>query len=79
MFVFNAVTGETFPIMGSMGLLNKSVARLKTEVSEQSSFPVSSFRLSTPAGIQLYDCNRLRDYDITVGNGCFICAGSWLV
>ncbi|KAL7397010.1 hypothetical protein ABVT39_015299 [Epinephelus coioides] len=67
MLVFNAVTGETLPIMGSEALLHMSVARLKTVVSMQSGLPVSAFRLSTPAGVQLYDCNQLQDYAIEVG------------
>uniref|UniRef100_A0A8D0AX33 Ankyrin repeat and ubiquitin domain containing 1 n=1 Tax=Sander lucioperca TaxID=283035 RepID=A0A8D0AX33_SANLU len=67
MRVFNAVTGETLPIMGSEALLHMSVARLKTVVSMQSGLPVSTFRLSTPAGVQLYDCNQLQDYAIEVG------------
>ncbi|XP_059197779.1 protein ANKUB1-like [Centropristis striata] len=65
--VFNAVTEETLPIMGSEALLHMSVARLKTVVSMQSGLPVSTFRLSTPAGVQLYDCNRLQDYTIEGG------------
>ncbi|KAM9848891.1 protein ANKUB1-like [Aulostomus maculatus] len=67
MSVFSAVTGEILPIMGSVSLLSMSVARLKTLVSVQSGLPVSTFRLSTPEGVQLYDCNRLQDYDISVG------------
>ncbi|XP_076007341.1 protein ANKUB1-like [Genypterus blacodes] len=65
--VFNAVTGETIPIMGSVFLLRMSVSRLKTIVSVQSGLPISAFRLSTSSGVQLYDCNRLHDYDIKVG------------
>ncbi|KAI3368700.1 hypothetical protein L3Q82_025690 [Scortum barcoo] len=65
--VFNAVTGETLPIMGSEALLHISVATLKTVVSVQSGLPVSTFRLSTPTGVQLYDCNHLQDYAIEVG------------
>ncbi|XP_029285460.1 protein ANKUB1-like [Cottoperca gobio] len=67
MHVFNAVTGETLAIMGSEALLHMSVASLKTVVSMQSGLPVSTFRLSTPAGVQLYDCNQLQDYAIEVG------------
>ncbi|KAG8003743.1 Protein ANKUB1 [Nibea albiflora] len=65
--VFNAVTGETLPIMGSEALLHMSVATLKTVVSTQSGLPVSTFRLSTHTGVQLYDCNQLQDYAIEVG------------
>ena len=72
MCVFNAVTGETLPIMGSKALLHTSVARLKTLVSLQSGFPVSAFRLSTSTGVQLYDCNQLQDYDIKIGMICFV-------
>ncbi|XP_037626163.1 protein ANKUB1-like [Sebastes umbrosus] len=67
MRVFNAVTGETLPIMGSEALLHMSIARLKTVVSMQSGLPVSTFRLSTAAGVQLYDCNQLQDYATEVG------------
>ncbi|TKS74676.1 Protein ANKUB1 [Collichthys lucidus] len=66
--VFNAVTGETFSIMGSEALLHMSVAGLKTVVSMQSGLPVSTFRLSTPTGVQLYDCNQLQDYAVEVGH-----------
>ncbi|XP_054458965.1 protein ANKUB1-like [Anoplopoma fimbria] len=66
--VFNAVTGETLPIMGSEAFLHMSVASLKTVVSMQSGLPVSTFRLSTPAGVQLYDCNQLQDYAIEEGS-----------
>ncbi|XP_067452868.1 protein ANKUB1-like [Thunnus thynnus] len=66
--VFNAVTGETLSIMGSVTILRyMSVARLKTVVSVRSGLPVSTFRLSTPAGVELYDCNQLKDYAIEVG------------
>ncbi|KAK5930729.1 hypothetical protein CgunFtcFv8_026945 [Champsocephalus gunnari] len=67
MRVFNAVTGKTLPIMGSDALLNMSIARLKSVVSMQSGLPVGTFRLSTPEGMQLYDCNQLQDYAIVVG------------
>ncbi|XP_041647341.1 protein ANKUB1-like [Cheilinus undulatus] len=68
MHVFNAVSGETLPIMGSEALLQMSVGRLKTVLSMQSGLPVSVFRLSTAANVQLYDCNQLRDYGIEVGS-----------
>ncbi|XP_053178956.1 protein ANKUB1-like [Scomber japonicus] len=68
MCVFNAVTGKTISIMGSVSLLYyMSVARLKTVVSVQSGLPVSTFRFSTSTGVELYDCNQLRDYAIEVG------------
>lgn len=72
MQVFNAVTGETLPIMGSEALPHMSVARLKTVVSTLSGLPVSTFRLSTPAGVQLYDCNQLQDYAIELGTACYL-------
>ncbi|KAL6108062.1 ankub1 [Pungitius sinensis] len=67
MWVFNAVTGETLPVMGNEASLHMSVAHLKTVVSMQTGLPVSTFRLSTPAGVQLYDCNQLKDYAIKEG------------
>lgn len=71
--VFNAVTGETLPIMGDEALLHMTVATLKTMVSMQSGLPVSTFRLITPSGLQLYDCNQLHDYAIAVGMACCLC------
>ncbi|XP_074524810.1 protein ANKUB1-like [Halichoeres trimaculatus] len=68
MHVFNAITGEILQIMGSKALLHISVARLKTLVSMQSGLPVSTFRLSTPSGVHLYDCNLLHDYAIEIGS-----------
>ncbi|XP_061739994.1 protein ANKUB1-like [Nerophis ophidion] len=67
MFVFNAVTGETFPATGSASLQNMSVSQLTSAVSAHSGLPVSVFRLSTPAGVHLYDCNTLQDYAIKAG------------
>ncbi|XP_040896325.1 protein ANKUB1-like [Toxotes jaculatrix] len=67
MYVFNAVTGETLPVMGSHALLHVSVDRLKTVVSMQSGLPVSAFRLSMLTDVQLYDCNQLQDYAIEEG------------
>uniref|UniRef100_A0A8C7JT62 Ubiquitin-like domain-containing protein n=1 Tax=Oncorhynchus kisutch TaxID=8019 RepID=A0A8C7JT62_ONCKI len=65
--VFSAVTGETLSVSGTVFLLSTSVARLMTLVSQQCGLPVSSFRLSSPTGLQLYDCNRLHDYAIDLG------------
>ena len=65
--VFSAVTGETLSVLGTVFLLSTSVARLMTLVSQQCELPVSSFRLSSPTGLQLYDCNRLHDYAIDLG------------
>lgn len=72
MHVFNAVTGETLPVTGSEAPLQMSVARLKTVVSVQSCLPVSTFRLSTSSGVELYDCNQLQDYAIEVGTMGFL-------
>lgn len=70
--VFNAVTGETFPVVGSEAILHMSVAGLKTMVSVKSGLPVSTFRLSRPKDVQLYDCNQLQDYAIELGMVCFL-------
>ncbi|XP_061593155.1 protein ANKUB1-like isoform X2 [Cololabis saira] len=75
MHVFNTVTGETLPIVGNECLLHTSVAKLKTIVSVQSGLPVSTFWLSTAAGVQLYDCNWLKDYGIEMGT--ILCLKMW--
>ncbi|XP_057697787.1 protein ANKUB1-like isoform X1 [Corythoichthys intestinalis] len=67
-YVFNVVTGETLPVMDPSEICqNMSVAQLKTAVSAQSGLPVCAFRLTTSAGVQLYDCNTLQDYAIAMG------------
>uniref|UniRef100_A0A4W5JGR9 Ankyrin repeat and ubiquitin domain containing 1 n=1 Tax=Hucho hucho TaxID=62062 RepID=A0A4W5JGR9_9TELE len=45
---------------------DQTVGSVKLMV-KQCGLPVSSFRLSSPTGLQLYDCNRLHDYTIDVG------------
>lgn len=72
MHVFNAVTGEILPITGSEALLHVSIASLKTVVSMLNCLPVSTFRLSTSSGVELYDCNQLQDYATEVGMVCFL-------
>ncbi|XP_067085566.1 protein ANKUB1-like [Osmerus mordax] len=65
--VLHGVTGETMSIMSTVFLLSSSVAKIKSLVSLKCDLPVGAFRLSTPSGVQLYDCNRLHDYAIEVG------------
>ena len=65
--VFNVVTQETFSVIEPTPLLSTTVARLKTIISLHVGLPVSTFRLSTALGVELYDCNLLSDYDIELG------------
>ncbi|XP_044525406.1 protein ANKUB1 [Gracilinanus agilis] len=65
--IFNAVTQETMPIMGSIYLLGKKVAHLKTLITLRCGFPVSIFCLRTPRGREMYDCNTLLDYQTDIG------------
>ncbi|XP_028908382.1 protein ANKUB1 [Ornithorhynchus anatinus] len=67
LYVYNAATQETIPIMGNIHLVGKKVAYLKTLISQLSGFPVSVFCLRTPRGREMYDCNTLRDYQADVG------------
>ncbi|XP_059923129.1 protein ANKUB1-like isoform X2 [Gadus macrocephalus] len=66
--VFNVVTQETFSVIEPTPLLSTTVARLKTIISLHVGLPVSTFRLSTALGVELYDCNLLSDYDIELGS-----------
>ncbi|KAL4630780.1 protein ANKUB1 [Arapaima gigas] len=66
--VFCAATKETLPVMGDVFLLSASVSKLKSEVSLQCGLPVSVFRLTTPLGLELYNCNQLNDYAIHLGD-----------
>ncbi|KAG8511389.1 Protein ANKUB1 [Galemys pyrenaicus] len=67
LYVFNAVTKETMPIMESMSLLDKQVSDLRTTLSLRCGFPLSVFCLRTPKGLEMYDCNTLRSYQTNIG------------
>ncbi|XP_047583582.1 protein ANKUB1 isoform X2 [Lutra lutra] len=67
LYVFNAVTQETMPMMENISLLGQKVSDLRTLVALRCGFPVSVFCLRTPEGLEMYDCNTLRDYQIDIG------------
>ncbi|XP_078522495.1 protein ANKUB1 [Lissotriton helveticus] len=67
LYVFNAATGLTIPIMGSIYLLTTTVSDLKTLVTRKCGFPVSVYCLRTPQGTEMYDCNTLTDYKLDIG------------
>ncbi|KAG9351205.1 hypothetical protein JZ751_025096, partial [Albula glossodonta] len=67
LYVFSAVTKETLSVMGTVFLLSTSVSTLRSLVSLQTGLPVSTFRLTTPSGLELYNCNQLDEYNIGVG------------
>ncbi|XP_016077079.1 PREDICTED: protein ANKUB1 [Miniopterus natalensis] len=67
LYVFNAVTQETMWIMENASLLGKKVSELRTLISLRCGFPVSVFCLRTPRGLEMYDCNTLRDYQADTG------------
>nr|XP_040125939.1 protein ANKUB1 isoform X1 [Ictidomys tridecemlineatus]XP_040125940.1 protein ANKUB1 isoform X1 [Ictidomys tridecemlineatus]XP_040125941.1 protein ANKUB1 isoform X1 [Ictidomys tridecemlineatus] len=67
LYVFNAVTQETMPIMESVSLLGKTVSDLRTEVTLRCGLPVSVYCLRTPTGLEMYDRNTLRDYQTHLG------------
>lgn len=69
--VYNAVTRETIPIMGSIFLLTTTVSSLKSLVSLKCGLPVSMFRLSTQWGVEIYSCNKLDDYKMDAGMDIF--------
>ncbi|XP_048860053.1 protein ANKUB1-like isoform X1 [Brienomyrus brachyistius] len=62
LYVFCSVTKETLPLMGNIIHLGASVSSLKSLVSLQSGLPVSTFRLTTQTGLELYHCNTLNSY-----------------
>ncbi|MEE6500994.1 hypothetical protein FKM82_004024 [Ascaphus truei] len=67
MYVFNAVTREQVPIMGSVYLLTAAVSKLKTLISLKCGFPVSVYCLRTLPGKEMYNCNALSDYKLDLG------------
>uniref|UniRef100_A0A8D0GRH7 Ankyrin repeat and ubiquitin domain containing 1 n=1 Tax=Sphenodon punctatus TaxID=8508 RepID=A0A8D0GRH7_SPHPU len=66
-YVYNAVTQEKVPIMGSIYLLATNVSHLKTLVTLKCGFPNSVYCLRTPGGREMYDCNTLNDYQLDIG------------
>ncbi|XP_067851832.1 protein ANKUB1-like [Heptranchias perlo] len=68
LYVFNALTRQTVPIMEKPQFLTATVAELKNLVSLKSGLPVSTFRLSTRGGTELYNCNKMDDYQLDLGS-----------
>ncbi|XP_032888173.1 protein ANKUB1 [Amblyraja radiata] len=68
LYVFNALTRRTIPIIENSQFLTATVSELKSLVSLKSGLPVSTFRLSTQEGTELYNCNKIKDYDIDIGS-----------
>nr|XP_020011916.1 protein ANKUB1 [Castor canadensis] len=66
LYVFSAVTQETVPIVDS-SLLGKKVSDLRTLVTLRCGFPVSVYCLRTPQGLEMFDCNSLKAYQIETG------------
>lgn len=58
LYVFNAMTQETMPMMENISLLGKKVSDLRTLVALSCGFPVSVFCLRTPKGLEMYDCQH---------------------
>uniref|UniRef100_A0A8C6QRB6 Ankyrin repeat and ubiquitin domain containing 1 n=2 Tax=Nannospalax galili TaxID=1026970 RepID=A0A8C6QRB6_NANGA len=67
LYVFNAVTQETMPIMENTSILGKKVSDLRTLVTLRCGFPISVYCLRTPKGLEMYDCNTLADYQTDIG------------
>lgn len=67
LYVFNAVTQETMAIKENMSILDRKVSDLRTLVTLSCGFPVSVYCLRTPAGLEMYDCNTLKDYQTNIG------------
>ena len=54
-------------IREDISLLGKKVSDLRTLIALRCGFPVSVFCLRTPEGLEMYDCNLLRDYQTELG------------
>uniref|UniRef100_A0A8C5KCE3 Ubiquitin-like domain-containing protein n=1 Tax=Jaculus jaculus TaxID=51337 RepID=A0A8C5KCE3_JACJA len=65
--VFNAVTHETMSVIENASLLGKTVSDLRQLITLRWGFPVSVYCLRTPEGLEMYDCNTLKDYGTDVG------------
>ncbi|XP_019486253.1 PREDICTED: protein ANKUB1 isoform X1 [Hipposideros armiger] len=56
------------PILENASLLGKKVSQLRTLIALRCGFPVSVFCLRTPSGLEMFDCNTLRDYQTDMGS-----------
>lgn len=61
------VTRQRMMIVEGAALFNDKVSQLRTLVALSCGFPVGVFCLRTPDGLELYDCNFLRDYGLEPG------------
>uniref|UniRef100_A0A7M4EID1 Ankyrin repeat and ubiquitin domain containing 1 n=2 Tax=Crocodylus porosus TaxID=8502 RepID=A0A7M4EID1_CROPO len=71
-YVYNGVSQEKVPIMGSIYLLATKVSFLKSLVTLKCGFPNSVYCLRTPGGREMYDCNTLNDYHLDIGTTLFL-------
>ncbi|XP_049641476.1 protein ANKUB1 [Suncus etruscus] len=67
LFIFNMVTRQRMVIVEGKALFNDKVSQLRTLVALRCGFPVGVFCLRTSDGLELYDCNFLRDYGLDPG------------
>ncbi|KAL3319885.1 ankyrin repeat and ubiquitin domain containing 1 [Cichlidogyrus casuarinus] len=59
---------HTVPILDRLRIRDFSVMDLRRMISTMTGLPVGVFRLISPAGSEMYDCNRADDYDIKPGD-----------
>ncbi|EDO35529.1 predicted protein, partial [Nematostella vectensis] len=63
-----AYSGEIVKFTEPMSLFDTTVGDLKTMVTNKTGLHVSVFRLVIPEGKEMFDCNLLKDYNISTGD-----------
>lgn len=51
----------------SVSILDKKVSDLRRLITLKCGFPVSVYCLRTPEGLEMFDCNTLKDYRTDIG------------
>ena len=70
-FIYSVFNEEIVPIYEKIDFQTMTVSEFKGIVSRKTGLPVAIFRLintQTPHGLEMYDCNKLDDYNIALGS-----------
>ena len=68
LYIKTLYNGKELPLLQSLVLNTMSVSELRGITSRKTGLPVGVFRILSPAGKELFDCQSLEMYDITEGD-----------
>lgn len=66
--VYVVYSGDTVKFTEPFSVWETRVSELRTMIMDKTGLHVSVFRLISPEGKEMFDCNILNDYDISVGD-----------